>query len=132
MNLAAVTAFHAAGLRHVHEFGALRPEVQGMLVEWLVAQELWRRAAWDATADPEAIGFWRSKKHEVDFVTAGGEWIEVKTGKAGPLDFRCFAKAFPRGRLTVICPTPFETDHIRGVTLHDFLLAGPSRVTREG
>jgi predicted AAA+ superfamily ATPase len=131
VNLAAVTAFHPAGLRHVHEFSALAPAVQAMLVEWLVAQEIWRRAAWDGTADPEALGFWRSKEHEVDFVTAAGEWIEVKTGRAGPLDFRWFAKAFPRGRLTVICTTPFETEQVRGVTLHDFLLAGPSRIRTE-
>lgn len=54
----------------------------------------------------------------------------LKRGKAGPLNFRWFPSAFPRKRLTVICTTPFETDHVRGVSLHDFLMAGPSRLAK--
>lgn len=127
VNLAAVTAWHPATLRYVHEFEALDARTRGMLVEWLVAQELWRRAAW-AGAEPEGLGFWQSRDHEVDFVARGEEWIEVKIGRAGPLDFSWYPKTFPRGRLTVICATPFETERIRGVTLQDFLLEGPSRM----
>jgi predicted AAA+ superfamily ATPase len=105
VNLAAVTAWHPAALRHVHEFEALDERTRAALAEWLVAQELWRRAAWAGT-DPEALGFWRSRDHEIDFVAGREEWIEVKVGRAGPL----------------------ETERIRGVTLHDFLLEGPARV----
>ncbi len=130
VNLAAVTAFHPAGLRLVEEFDTLDADTRAMLLEWLVAQELWRRAAWGG-ADPEAIGFWRSAEHEVDFVAAGGEWVEVKSGKAGPLDFQWFPKTFPRGRLTVVCAAPFEMATVRGVSVHDFLLEGPSRMRVE-
>lgn len=127
VNLAAVTAFHPAGLRRVDEFDGLDAATRGVLLEWLVAQELWRRAAWSGQ-DAEAVGFWRSAEHEVDFVTAGGDWVEVKLGQAGPLDFHWFPAAFPRGTLTVVCTTPFETAKVRGVTVHDFLMAGPSRM----
>lgn len=126
VNLAAVTAWHPANLRQVHEFEALDARTRATMVEWLVAQELWRRAAW-AGNNPEALGFWRSREHEVDFVTGDDEWIEVKLGRAGPLDFAWYPKVAPRGRLTVVCNTPFETERVRGITLHDFLLEGPSR-----
>jgi predicted AAA+ superfamily ATPase len=127
VNLAAVTAWHPAALRYVHEFEALDQLTRSMFLEWLVAQEIWRRAAWQGS-EPEALGFWKSRDHEIDFVAGRDEWIEVKLGRAGPLEFNWFPKAFPRGRLTVVCATPFETDHIRGVTIHDFLMEGPSRV----
>ena len=130
VNLAAVTAWHPSALRYVHEFEALDARMRAVLVEWLVAQELSRRAAWEG-ADPEALGFWQSREHEIDFVVSGEQWIEVKLGRAGPLDFRWFPKISVRGQLTVVCSTPFETDRIRGVTLHDFLLEGPSRVVAE-
>jgi predicted AAA+ superfamily ATPase len=126
VNLAAVTAWHPAALRYVHEFEALDAHTRGMLVEWLVAQELWRRAAWEGS-EPEALGFWQSHDHGIDFVLNREESVEVKIGRAGALDFKWYPKTFARGRLTVVCSTPFETDRIRGITLHDFLMEGPSR-----
>ncbi|MFU8779805.1 MAG: ATP-binding protein, partial [Kiritimatiellia bacterium] len=60
--------------------------------------------------------------HEIDFVLAPDEYIEVKRGRSGPLDFGWFAQTFPKARLTAISASRFETDHIRGITLRDFLL----------
>lgn len=37
-------------------------------VEWLVAQELFRRQCIARTEDPEALWFWASNQHEIDFV----------------------------------------------------------------
>lgn len=96
--------------------------------EWAVAQELWRRAALRGDEMPEELRFWQSKTHEIDFVrpdAAGDEWIEVKTGRAGPLDFTWFERTHPGARLTVITSTPFETDTVSGVTLERFL-RGPA------
>jgi hypothetical protein len=45
----------------------------------------------------------------------------VKRGRASALDFAWFAKAFPKGRLTVVCATPFRSDRVEGVTLETFL-----------
>jgi hypothetical protein len=47
-------------------------------------------------SDPEAIGFWASKEHEIDFVTPDRDFIEVKRGKASPMDFSWFSRIFPR------------------------------------
>ena len=66
--------------------------------------------------------FWRSEKREIDFVRTGKPWIEVKAGKASPLEFDWFAKSFPREKLLVINTERFEGRNVRGVTLEDFLL----------
>jgi hypothetical protein len=57
-------------------------------------------------------------------VTSDQTLIEVKWGKAGPLDFSWFPKTFPKSKLLVICQTPFETKQVRGITPHEFLLNG--------
>ena len=72
--------------------------------------------------NPEGGEFWQSKEHEIDFVTIHEEFFEVKLGRTGPLDFAWFPKIFPRKKLTVICQTPFETSHVKGISLHQFLL----------
>jgi predicted AAA+ superfamily ATPase len=122
INSAALTAFHPRTLRHVHEFEGLPPPEQGVLLEWLVAQELWRRSVLRGDREREKLGFWKSESHEIDFVTSDKGLVEVKLGKAGPLDFTWFHKTFPNRELTVVCSTPFATDQIRGLTPHEFLL----------
>ena len=126
INLSAIIAFHPTSLRHIHEFEDLSPKLQGCFFEWLVAQELWRRSVFSGATNPEAIGFWATKEHEIDFVTPQGEFIEVKRGQAGPLDFSWFSKSFPKGYLTVLCETPFETRQVKGITLEQFLLTAPT------
>ena len=81
----------------------------------------------DVDPEPEALGFWQSREHEIDFFLNREESVEVKIGRAGALDFKWYPKTFAHGRLSVVCSTPFETDRIRGITLHDFLMEGPSR-----
>ena len=122
INLAAVMSFHPAAPRYVHEFEALDPETQAKFMEWLVAQEIWRRSVLAGVYNPESLGFWASKEHEIDFVAPDHRLIEVKRGKAGPLDFTWFAKIFPKSHLIVICQNPFKTKQITGVTIEDFLL----------
>lgn len=126
INLATVIAFHPSAIRHIGEFEALSPQSQGMFLEWLVAQELWRRCALAGNIPSESIGFWSSEEHEIDFVTPNRELVEVKRGKTSALDFSWFAKIFPKEHLTVICDTPFETKHVKGCTLEEFLLSAPT------
>lgn len=132
INLAAAICFHPSAMRHVHEFDMLEPKTQSMMMEWLVAQEIWRRAVLNGVENPEAIGFWASKEHEIDFVTPEREFIEVKKGKCGPLDFAWFEKAFPKKELTVICREPFQTRQVKGITLHQFLIEAPTQLHYEG
>ena len=94
-------------------------------MKWLVAQELFRRAALRGDEFPEVMSYWNTGEHEIDFVLGPDRFIEVKRGRTGPLDFIWFHKCFPKGHLTVISESRFETDHIRGVTLEDFLLGVP-------
>lgn len=126
INMAAVTALHPASLRQIHEFENLAPEQQGILMEWLVAQEIWRQSILADVDNPERIGYWTSKEHEIDFVTPQGEFVEVKRGKTNPIEFGWFSKIFPKHRLTVICSTPFETNQIKAMTLEEFLLRAPT------
>jgi hypothetical protein len=90
-----------------------------------VAQELFRRAAIRGEPDPERIPYWTSGEHEIDFVAAAGDYVEVKRGNASALDFSWFPRVFPSGNLTVVCATPFAAERVRGVTL-DSLLRGES------
>jgi len=95
---------------------------KGTWLEWAVASELFRRAARDGSSMPLNSLFWRSDKHEIDFVRPGKSWIEVKSGKASLLEFDWFRKMFPREKLLVIGSERFDGGAIRGVTLEDFLL----------
>jgi hypothetical protein len=76
--------------------------------------------------DPEAIGFWNSKEHEIDFVTPDNKFIEVKRGKAGPMEFSWFSRIFPKDHLTVICNSPFTSRQVTGITMEEFLLSAPT------
>ncbi len=122
INLAAAIAFHPSTIRTVHEFETLPDTLQALFLEWIVAQEIWRRSILADSSTPESLGFWKSDEHEIDFITPQETFIEVKKGKAGPLDFLWFNKVFPKKKLLVICKTPFETNQITGITLEDFLV----------
>ena len=121
VNLLVAVAWAPETLRCPGDFGALSPARQEVWLEWLVAQELYRRRALAGEAEPERLPFWQSNEHELDFVPSPNEYIEVKRGPVSPIKLAWFARAFPTARLTVICQTPFETDRMRGVTIQDFL-----------
>lgn len=122
INLLAAAAWDPSKPRTVADFRALSPQTQARWLEWLVAQELWRRAAVRGDEFPELSLHWKSKHHELDFVVDLETFIEVKRGHATPLDFAWFAGVFPRARLKVISSDTFETDQIRTLTMEDFLL----------
>lgn len=122
INLLAAVAWHPARLRGPDDFTNMEPEEQGRWIEWLVAQELWRRAAIQGKEMPEMQLFWQGGEHELDFVLEKNRFLEVKRGKVHPFEFAWFAKSFPKGHLTVINSHRFEAEKIRGVTLEDFLL----------
>jgi uncharacterized protein len=97
-------------------------EERGVWWEWAVAAELFRRAAKHGSPTALQSLFWRSAKHEIDFVRDGKPWIEVKAGKASPFEFNWFLRDFPREKLLVVNSERFDGGAIRGVTLEDFLL----------
>lgn len=100
------------------------PKLHGQMLEWAVAQELFRRRCLKGDEPvPEDLSFWRSKTNEIDFVPSyPEEWIEVKRGEENPFHFQWFLSTHPKGRLTLVNSSRFETNRIRGVTLEDFLL----------
>jgi predicted AAA+ superfamily ATPase len=126
VNLLVASAWALESPRSAEEFVAMTPARQGVWYEWAVAQELFRRSALRGEAEPERLPFWQSKEHEIDFVMRDGSMVEVKRGRASGLEFAWFGKTFPRKKLQVVCTTPFETDRVRGVTLHQFLLGETS------
>lgn len=119
-NLLAATAYHPARIRSIYDFQQLPEQEQGIWYEWLVSQELLRRAALAGTELLSPQGFWQSKEHEIDFVV-DDNLIEVKRGKCSSLEFAWFARIFPKQFLTIINANLFETKSVRGVSLEDFL-----------
>ncbi len=126
VNLAGAIAFHPEQPRMIHEFKSLPAKSRAILLEWLVAQELWRRRAIKGQLDLEELGYWQSKENEIDLVDRQGNLVEVKLEKTGPLEFAWFSKTFPNKYLTVVSQSSFETDHIKGLTVHDFLMDAQS------
>ncbi|MBI3926364.1 MAG: ATP-binding protein [Armatimonadetes bacterium] len=123
-NLLAAVAWHPSHPRSPAEFRALPADEQGKWLEWLVAQELWRNAAIRGDDSPEAMAYWQSKTHEIDFVLSADWLLEVKRRRVTPLEFAWFRGCFPRSRLTVIAANAFETERIRAMSLEQFLLKG--------
>ena len=121
INLAAAVAFHPSALRSVADWEGLDADDKAKWLEWLVAQELWRRSILAQDNNSEALAFWQSKTHEIDFFSPAHEYIEVKLGKASPFEFDWFCHIFPKTDLTVICKTPFSQGHISGKTIDTWL-----------
>jgi uncharacterized protein len=124
LNLLAAVAWAPLPPRSPEQFDALPADVQGRWMEWLVAQELWRRQALTGEEEPEQLAYWRSKDHELDFVEGKTRFIEVKRGAASPMEYAWFPRSHPGAELTVICRDPFQAGPVRGVTMETFLLEG--------
>ncbi|MBS0612627.1 MAG: ATP-binding protein, partial [Proteobacteria bacterium] len=123
VNLAVALAFSPNRMAHVSDFEALAPQERAKWIEWLVAQELFRRQCIAGAEDPEALWYWASKQHEIDFVDVHENLYEVKAGRSGPLDFVWFAKTLPKRKLLVIGGGEFQSSAVKGITIEQFLLA---------
>ena len=123
VNLSVALAFAPNRMVHVEEFKRLDNSEKGRWLEWLVAQELFRRQAIAGVEDPEAIWHWASREHEIDFVDHARRLYEVKVGRTGPMDFAWFPLVFPGRKLLVVGRGEFETPHVKGITIEQFLLA---------
>lgn len=120
--LAAVT-WDDARLRCVADFHDLPAHVQGRWLEWLVAQEVWRRAAIRGDEIPENLHYWQGGRHEIDFVLGPDLFVEVKRGRTSPLEFGWFPRTFPHGKLLVVGDDTFHTAAIEGMNIDRFLQA---------
>jgi len=123
INLCVALAFSPNRMTTVDDFKRLPPEERSKWLEWLVAQEIFRRQCIAGIEDPATLWFWASKDHEVGFVDARKQMYEVKVGRSGPLDFGWFPRAFPKRRLLVIGGGEFRSSSVKGITLEQFLLA---------
>jgi predicted AAA+ superfamily ATPase len=123
INLSVALSFSPNRLAQVEDFQSLPPQQKSKWIEWLVAQELFRRQSIAGVADPEAIWFWASKEHEIDFVDSERNLYEVKTGSTGLVDFSWFPKVLPKRKLLVVSGSEFRAASIKGITIEQFLLA---------
>lgn len=124
INAFAHAAFHPYKIRFFLDIKELSAHDKAFLYETIVAQEIWRRIHFLGKEKEVSLGFWKSDKHEVDFVTSDEQFFEVKVGKVNAHEFSWFPKIFPGKKLTVICDSKFETDFMRAISLHDFLMEG--------
>jgi predicted AAA+ superfamily ATPase len=95
--------------------------VQGRWLEWLVAQEIWRRAAIRGDEIPDQLLYWRGGDHELDFVVTPELFVEVKRGRTSPVEYAWFPRRFPHAKLIVVGRDSFETDAITGMRFEQFL-----------
>ena len=123
VNTLAAVAYHPQAPRTAQQLEE-SPELYGQIIEWVVAQELFRRRCLLGKEPiPEDLSFWQSKTHEIDFVVSfPQEWIEVKRGSENPFHYQWFLNVHPKGHLSIINASRFVGDRIRGITLEDFLL----------
>ncbi len=124
-NVLSALAYHPQRIRSIEDFLTLPEKTQGLWYEWLIAQELQRRAALQGEALLAPLAFGQNKEHEIDFVVADHEFIEVKRGKSTALHFGWFTHQFPGEQLTVINSQVFATSSIQGIMMEDFLLQVP-------
>ncbi len=121
-NLLVALSYHSANIRSPEDFMMLPKQVQGIWYEWLIAQELQRRAAINGNKILTPLAFWQNKEHEIDFVDIPDKFYEVKRGKSTAINYTWFNKVFPHERLTVINQNSFETDWVKGQSFESFLL----------
>jgi len=121
-NLLAAVAYLPIRIRSVNDFMELTEKQQSVWYEWLIAQELQRRAAYSGREILAPLAYWQNKNHEIDFVEHGENYIEVKRGKSSVIEFSWFPKQIPHKQLIVINLNKFETDRIKGLRLEEFLL----------
>jgi len=123
INLFFALCMHPQKPRSIEELKAFPATTLAPILEWVVAQEIWRQSC-IANVDLDLLNFWQTKKHEVDFVIPAQKiWIEVKSGKEQATHFSWFAKEILNDQyLQVINQEHFTAKRIRGLTLHDFLL----------
>lgn len=110
---------YSARIRRVEDLLQLQPMQLGAWYEWVVTQELWRRAAVGESC--EGIYFWHTKQHEIELVVSD-RFYEVKVGNTLPSQFQWFPMIFPNDHLMIISPERFETGFCTGITMEDFLL----------
>lgn len=123
INLLAAVAWYPGKIRTLKDFELLVATEQSKFLEWLVAQELWRRKAIETGDFPEDLPHWRSQDHEIDFVDTPQHLIEVKRGSVTPVEFSWFPKIFPHAHLDVVNQvSTFQTKNISGVLMRDYLL----------
>jgi predicted AAA+ superfamily ATPase len=121
INLLATVAFDKNNLRTVQDFAELPPSVQGRWWEWLIGQEIWRRAARRGEMTPEELHYWGSGGREIDYVVRPDLLVEVKRGDASPMEFSWFVRTFPKATLWIAGREQFDTDRIRGRTIAEVL-----------
>jgi predicted AAA+ superfamily ATPase len=120
-NLLAAVTYHPARIRCPADFLALPEPIQGIWYEWLIAQELLRRASIRGEEILAPLAFWQNQDHEIDFVSATDGLIEVKRGASSPIEFSWFIHQFPNQKLTVLNSKKFTTKNIQGISIEDFL-----------
>jgi predicted AAA+ superfamily ATPase len=124
-NLLVAVAWSPERMRSVDDLERLPAEALGKWQEWLVAQELLRRAALRGDEFPERMHYWQTAEHEIDFVLDSETYLEVKSGRTTALEFSWFAKTFPCARLLVVGQDRFDARSVTGTTMEEFLLQVP-------
>ncbi len=124
INVFFALCMHPLKPRSIEELKALPATTFASILEWVVAQEIWRQSC-IANVDLDILNFWQTDKHEVDFVMPKQKlWIEVKSGREQATSFSWFAKQILGDQqLQVINQAHFTAKRMRGLTLHDFLLS---------
>lgn len=121
INLLAAQSWNPDHPVTIADFLSLSGNSLGKWYEWLTAQEIWRKTVIAGNDIPEQMLFGQSKEHEIDFIINEEHFVEVKYGKASPMEFTWFQHEYPGCFLTIINTSRFETGFCRGITMEEFL-----------
>ncbi|MBF0104996.1 MAG: ATP-binding protein [Deltaproteobacteria bacterium] len=117
--------FSSQRVRTLEDFIAIPDHEKGRWIEWVIAQELWRRSAIAGEDSPEQQYFWKSDEHEVDFIFKD-RFFESKLGDTEISRFMWFPKVFKNQTLEVVCATKKSQKTTAGfckiLSLEEFLL----------
>ena len=117
--------FSSQRVRTLDDFTAIPDHEKGRWIEWVIAQELWRRSAIAGEDAPEQQYFWKSEEHEVDFIS-NGRFIESKLGDAEASKFIWFPTVFKNQTIEVVCATKqtqkVDAGFCKILSLEEFLL----------
>jgi len=121
-NLFFAICMHPQKPRTIEELKSLPPTIFAPILEWVVAQEIWRQSC-IANKEIDFLNFWQTAEHEIDFVIPeANTWLEVKSGRQQITDFLWFTRHLHNNQnLTVINQSLFNSKRINGITLSNFL-----------
>jgi predicted AAA+ superfamily ATPase len=121
-NLLLAASSSPFNVRTAEALSLLPKEEYSKWLEWLVAQELWRRRVIANIESPEELAFYNDHGKKIDFLLDENSGLEVKSGQASPDEFNWIKQKYPSLNLSVICKNKLPEWIAKSLSIEEFLL----------